>query len=224
MYFRLGPTLTKSQVESSENRNKELTQRVRQQVTGLNKAVMDYKKQVAALTAERDALKVQAPSTVPQDSPDLKTLQDGITALQQEKSSLEASLNEVRAKATELSNQTATLVSEYHSCLIPYLIGFQASVQKERDALLAQKEAWTKSAASSTAEGGSWEEQRTQVLRERDEALVNCKVGCLQFFHDQFSIRPTESSGAGEPVEEPAEAKLHADREHYSPCHFVAVR
>lgn len=33
-------------------------------------------------------------------------------ALQQEKSSLEASLDEVRAKATELSNQTATLVSE----------------------------------------------------------------------------------------------------------------
>lgn len=105
------------QVESSENRNKELTQRVRQQVTGLNRAIADLKKQVSDLTAERDALKTQAPSTVLQDSPDSKALQDRIAALQLEKSSLESSLNEVRAKATELSNQTATLVSEHCSDL-----------------------------------------------------------------------------------------------------------
>jgi len=72
---------------------------------------MDLKNQVATLTAERDGLKTQAPSAVPQDSSDSKALQDRIATLQQEKSSLEASLNEVRAKATELSNQTATLVS-----------------------------------------------------------------------------------------------------------------
>lgn len=72
---------------------------------------MELKGQVSALTAERDALKAQAPSTATQESPDLKALQDRISGLQQEKSSLEASLNEVRAKATELSNQTATLVS-----------------------------------------------------------------------------------------------------------------
>ena len=227
LYLRSGPTLTKSQVESSENRNKELTQRVRQQVTGLNRAVAELKNQVATLTAERDALKAQAPSTAPQDSPDLKALQDRITALQQEKSSLEASLNEVRAKATELSNQTATLVSESCSGSIPCLIGFQASVQKERDALLAEKEAWTKPSVPSTTEGtpsGSREEEKTQALRERDEALANCKVSRPQFFHDQSSIRRTESSGAGEPVEEPAEAKLHADRAQYSPYHFVTVR
>jgi uncharacterized small protein (DUF1192 family) len=120
----LGSTLTKLQVESSDNRNKELTQRVRQQVTGLNRAIMELKNQVATLTAERDALKAQAPSTASQDSPDLKVLQDRIAALQQEKSSLEASLNEVRAKATELSNQTATLVSEQCSGLTPCLTGF----------------------------------------------------------------------------------------------------
>lgn len=108
--------LTKAQVENSENRSKELTQRVRQQVTGLNKTIMELKSHVATLTAERDALKAQAPSTTAQDSPDLKVLQDQITALQQEKSSLETSLNEVRAKATELSNQTATLVSE--QCMV----------------------------------------------------------------------------------------------------------
>lgn len=89
-----------------------MTQRVRQQVTGLNKTIMELKNHVATLTSERDALKTQTLSPVTQDSPDLKALQDRIAALQQEKSSLEASLNEVRAKATELSNQTATLVSE----------------------------------------------------------------------------------------------------------------
>jgi len=71
---------------------------------------MELKNQVATLSAERDALKAQTPSAATQDSPDLKPLQDRIATLQQEKSSLEASLNEVRAKATELSNQTATLV------------------------------------------------------------------------------------------------------------------
>jgi len=71
---------------------------------------MELKNQVATLSAERDALKAQTPSTTTQDSPDSKPLQDRIATLQQEKSSLEASLNEVRAKATELSNQTATLV------------------------------------------------------------------------------------------------------------------
>ena len=111
------------QAESSENRIRELTQRVRQQVTGLNKTIMDLKNQVATLTAERDGLKAQASSTVPQDSLDSKTLQDRIATLQQEKSSLEASLNEVRAKATELSNQTATLVSGYCSGLTPCLTG-----------------------------------------------------------------------------------------------------
>lgn len=79
--------------------------------------------QVAKLTAECDALKAQAPSAVSQESSDLKALRDRFAALEQEKSSLEVSLNEVRAKATELSNQTATLVSEQRLDLIPRLTG-----------------------------------------------------------------------------------------------------
>ena len=187
---------------------------------------MDLKNQVATLTAERDDLKAQASSTVPQDSPDLKALQDRIMALQQEKSSLETSLNEVRAKATELSSQTATLVSGYFSGLAPCLTSLQASVQREKDALLAEKEAWTKSAAPSTTEGtsgGSWEEERIQVLRERDEALANWKVSHLQFFRIQFSTRSAESAGTGEPAEEPVETELHANSEQWSPCHFVTI-
>ena len=74
---------------------------------------MELKNQVATLTAERDLLKTQTPSTISQAPPDLKTLQDQIVTLEQEKSSLEVSLNEVRAKATELSNQTAALVSGF---------------------------------------------------------------------------------------------------------------
>jgi len=133
---------------------------------------MELKNQVSTLTSERDVLKAQAPSTATQDSPDLKALHDRIAGLQQEKSSLEASLNEVRAKATELSNQTATLVSERRSGLTSCLTGFQASVQKERDSLLAEKETWSKSAAPTTTEGTP----SAQALRERDEALANCKV------------------------------------------------
>lgn len=85
---------------------------------------MDLKNQVATLTAERDALKTQAPSTIPQDSSDSKALQDRIATLQQEKSSLETSLDEVRAKATELSNQTATLVGGYYFGLTLCLTSF----------------------------------------------------------------------------------------------------
>ena len=156
----------------------------------------------------------------------MKAFQDQIAALQQEKTALEASLDEVRAKAAELSNQTATLVSDHHSDSTPFSNCFQASVQKERDALLAEKGAWTKSAAPSTTEGASgesWAEEKTQVLRERDEALANWKVSCLRCDRAQLSIRPAESAGAGEPVEKPVEAELHADREPWSPCQFVAI-
>jgi len=170
---------------------------------------MELKGQVSALTAERDALKAQASPTAAQEPPDLKPLQDRIAGLQQEKSSLEASLNEVRAKATELSNQTATLVSTRRSGSALRLTSPQASVQKERDSLLAEKETWSKSTTPSTTGGIS----SAQVLKERDEALANCKVCRPSFTSIRLSIRPTESAGAGEPVEEPTEAKLHADRE-----------
>ena len=87
------------------------------------------------------------------------------------------------------------------------LTGFQASIQKERDALLAEKEAWSKSAAPPTIEGASsesWEVEKTQMLRERDEALASCKVCRSRSFFAQSSTRPAESPGAGDPVEEPA--------------------
>ena len=89
-------------------------------------------------------------------------------------------------------------------------------MQKERDALLAEKSA-ARSATEGTS-GGSREEDKAQLLRERDEALANCKVSHLgslriTFRPIRFSTCPTESAGAGEPVEEPAETKLHADRE-----------
>ncbi|KAF9651639.1 hypothetical protein BDM02DRAFT_3184386 [Thelephora ganbajun] len=197
----------KKQVESSENRTKELTQRVRQQVTGLNKAITELRNQVTVLTAERDALKTQALSTVPQDSPDLKVLQDRIMALQQEKSSVEASLDEVRAKATELSNQTATL----------------ASVQKERDALLAEKEAWTKSTVPSTTEGassGSWEEEKSEVLRERDEALANCKKAQEQEnqLRNQLKQNYMQISGYRKQVQE-----LEAEKKNFATKQQAAI-
>ena len=185
---------------------------------------MDLRSQVATITAERDALKTQAPPTAPQDSPDLKALHDQITALQQEKSSLEVSLDEVRAKAAELSNQTATLVSEECWGLIFCLTGSQASVQKERDALLVEKEAWTKSAAPPATEGssgGSWEEEKAQAVREKDGALANYKVRCSRFRFTLSLIRPPEISGAGSPIEEPVKAKLHANREQWPPCYFL---
>jgi chromosome segregation ATPase len=215
----LGPVLTKAQVKTSENKNRELTQRVQQQVTRLNTSITELRSQVSTLTAERDALKTQSHSTNPQGSPDLKSLQDRIVGLQQEKASLETSLNEVRAKATELSNQTATLVSEQRAGPTIHLIGFQASVQKERDSLLAEKESWTKSAAPSATEGTP----SAQVLRERDEALANCKVSHLRPPRIQFSTRPTESAGAGESAEEPTEAELHADREQQSSCRLTTA-
>ena len=154
----------------------------------------------------------------------MKAFQDQIAALQQEKTALEASLDEVRAKAAELSNQTVTLVSDHYSDSTPFLTFFQASVRKERDALLAEKGTWTKSAAPSTTEGASGEsstEEKSQVLRERDEALANWKVSRLRRDRAKLSIRPTESAGAGEPAEEPVEAELHADGEPWSPYQFL---
>ena len=84
----------------------------RKKIIELNGVIRELKEQLKTTTDDRDALKNQASSVVFQESSDSKALQDRISALEQEKLSLEASLNEVRAKATELSNQTATLVGE----------------------------------------------------------------------------------------------------------------
>jgi chromosome segregation ATPase len=104
------PGAKRLQVETLEQRLKNLAQGARGQVASLNKTNSELKTAVANLTMERDELKAKADPTVSQGSPDLGAFQDRIAALEQEKSSLEVSLNEVRAKATELSNQTATLV------------------------------------------------------------------------------------------------------------------
>lgn len=92
-------------------------------------------------------------------------------------------------------------------------------MQKERDSLLEEKEAWSKSAAPSTTEGI----YSAQVLRERDEALANCKVCRPLFIRIRLSIRPTESTGAGEPVEDPVEEKIHGEREQWPLFYFVTA-
>lgn len=72
-------------------------------------------------------------------------------------------------------------------------------MQKERDALLAEKEAWTKSDAPSTAEGtpsGSWEKEKAQILAEKEQIKHQLKEryktivsgSCLLFLY--YPLKP----------------------------------
>ena len=108
---QVGQALNKIQAESWKKKFEELNKRVQQQLFRSNQDILRLKNEAATLTKERNALQAQTP-TVSQESAKSKAFLDRIAVLEQEKSSLEVSLNEVRAKATELSNQTATLVGE----------------------------------------------------------------------------------------------------------------
>jgi chromosome segregation ATPase len=91
-------------------------QRVRQQMSGLNKdksdlnaTVTELRSQIQKLTTERDSLKAGA-GAVP-ESPDSRSSAEQIEVLRNEKAALEASLAEARSKiSSETLDQNALIV------------------------------------------------------------------------------------------------------------------
>ena len=55
----------------------------------------------------------------------------------------------------------------------------QASLQEERDKLLSEKDAWSKTPAAtitSTSAPSHWETEKTQLIKDRDDALEKLKA------------------------------------------------
>ena len=61
--------------------------------------------------------------------------------------------------------------------------GLQATLSQERDQLLAEKEAWNKPSSEATgakAAKDEWESEKADLVKNRDEALLQAKVVSLR--------------------------------------------
>lgn len=133
---------------------------VNQERSRMNQQVKELQEQVRTLTAERDTLRAGAGAGA--DSDASKELTAQLDALRHEKATLEKALAEEKAKPPQSapSPDQATLI---------------ASLQAERDRLLAEKEA-PSNAGGSDASRGQWAEERAELSKALDEAVARAKV------------------------------------------------
>ncbi|KAI6151410.1 hypothetical protein EDD17DRAFT_1636802 [Pisolithus thermaeus] len=129
---------------------------VNQERSRMNQQVKELQEQVRTLTTERDTLRAGA------DSDASKELTAQLDALRHEKATLEKALAEEKAKPPQSapSPDQATLI---------------ASLQAERDRLLAEKEALS-TARGSDASKDQWAEERAELSKARDEAVARAKA------------------------------------------------
>ncbi|KAF9483517.1 hypothetical protein BDN70DRAFT_873831 [Pholiota conissans] len=131
------------------------------------------------------------------------------SALNEEKRQLEARVaalqQEIAAlQAGQTSNATNVAASDVTSMELQKQIAMVATLQNERDALLAEKDTWTKAAATtgdSAPAPNGWETEKAQLLRTRDEALEKLKAvtaesqkvtneyRTIKFQNDKFQAR-----------------------------------
>jgi hypothetical protein len=68
--------------------------------------------------------------------------------------------------------------------------GLQATLSQERDQLLAEKEAWNKPSPEATeakTTKDEWESEKADLIKNRDEALLQAKVVSLRTNTRSFS-------------------------------------
>ncbi|KAI6009008.1 hypothetical protein BKA83DRAFT_648805 [Pisolithus microcarpus] len=133
---------------------------VNQERSRMNQQVKELQEQVKTLTAERDTLRAGA--SVSADSGASNELNAQIDTLRHEKATLERALAEEKAKPSQSAS------SPDQTALI-------ASLQAERDRLLAEKEA-PSDAGGSDASKSQWADERAELSKARDEAVARAKV------------------------------------------------
>ncbi|KAI6016240.1 TPR/MLP1/MLP2-like protein-domain-containing protein [Pisolithus marmoratus] len=134
---------------------------VNQERSRMNQRIKELESQVGTLTAERDTLRTGAGASADSDAP--KELTAQLDALRQEKAALEKALADERAKPPP---QPAPSLDQ--AALI-------ASLQAERDRLLAEKEA-PPNAGGSDVLKAQWAEEKAELSKARDEALARAKA------------------------------------------------
>lgn len=133
---------------------------VNQERSRMNQQVKELQEQVKTLTAERDTLRAGA--SVSADSGASNELNAQIDTLRHEKATLERALAEEKAKPSQSAS------SPDQTALI-------ASLQAERDRLLAEKEA-PSDAGGSDASKSQWADERAELSKARDEAVARAKT------------------------------------------------
>ncbi|KAH7885445.1 hypothetical protein F5I97DRAFT_1885511 [Phlebopus sp. FC_14] len=132
----------------------------------LNKTVNELQTEVKNLAAERDVLRsgggTGGPST---DSS--KELTSQVEALRQEKATLEKTLAEERASRASAPPPSS-----------PEQASLIASLQAERDKLLAEKNNWTQASGGEVLDTAKsqWEAEKAELVKGRDEALTQAKA------------------------------------------------
>ncbi|KAG6330667.1 hypothetical protein ID866_8422 [Astraeus odoratus] len=138
-----------------------------QEKSKLTETINQLQEQVKTLAAEKDALRSSI-NTNNTDSDSLKELHTQLDALRQEKEALERALADEKAKA---STQPVQLPSSDQATLI-------ASLQLERDQLLAERESLTKANSTNGTDAVRvrWEEEKAELSKARDDAIARAQA------------------------------------------------
>ena len=157
--------------------------------TQLKSNLEEARKESAAISEERDALKTATTTEPPASS---EPLAQELEQLRQEKAALEQALQEeqekqpvqVPAPTPDTSDLESRLVgcSQLPNRRIFLTKGLQAALSQERDQLLAEKETWNKPSSEATegkAAKDEWESEKADLVKGRDEALSQAKVAPL---------------------------------------------
>ncbi|KAI6139407.1 hypothetical protein BKA82DRAFT_25515 [Pisolithus tinctorius] len=134
---------------------------VNQERSRMNQQVKELQEQVRTLTAERDTLRVGAGAST--DSDASKELTAQLDSLRHEKAALEKALAEERAKPPSLPTPS------------PDQAALVASLQAEKDRLLAEKEALLNTEGADALKA-QWAGEKAELSKARDEAVARAKA------------------------------------------------
>ncbi|CAA7262954.1 unnamed protein product [Cyclocybe aegerita] len=151
-----------------------------------NKNTQSFRAKLGELNTQKSTLTEQK-----------QTLEAKVASLEQEITALQAAAASKPDAPTENAAQTAEMQKQ--NTLI-------ASLQEERDKLLAEKETWSKAPAAATESTGGappaeWEAEKVQLIKARDEALEKLKTATgeaqkylanfrnIKFQNDKFQSR-----------------------------------
>ncbi|KAJ3503028.1 hypothetical protein NLJ89_g8615 [Agrocybe chaxingu] len=128
-----------------------------------NKNTQSFRAKLGELNSQKSTLTEQK-----------QTLEAKVASLQQEITALQAAAASKPDVPAENASQTAEIHKQ--NALI-------ASLQEERDKLLAEKETWSKALPATATESttpAEWEAEKTQLTKARDEALEKLKTATAE--------------------------------------------
>ncbi|KAL4250041.1 hypothetical protein ABKN59_004926 [Abortiporus biennis] len=161
----------KNAAESAQKAHAQYTKAVnigRQNNDTFKRKIQGYEATIKEITAERDALKSEVEANASRKVQEAQDAKQQLDALRAEKETLEKALEQAKATATAVA-ASASSETDQSSVIL--------ALTQERDALLAEKTAWTASGpTSASGDNQSWEAEKASLIKSRDEALAQAKM------------------------------------------------